>query len=228
MMSEEVFIIPMSFAQQRLWFLDQLEPGNPIYNMPAALNLEGRVDVALLERCLNEVVERHEVLRTKFVAVDGEPRQLILPALKLTLPVIDLQGLAPAEREERARELSVAEARRGFDLGAGPLLRALMLRLEDERHLLLITLHHIVADGWSTGIFAREVAALYEAFAAGGPSPLPPLPVQYADFAVWQREWLTGSVLEEQLEYWKRLLAGAPATLELPTDRPRPAAQNYR
>ncbi|RMF31802.1 MAG: amino acid adenylation domain-containing protein, partial [Chloroflexi bacterium] len=220
--------IPLSFSQQRLWFLDQLEPNSPLYNIPDAVRITGPLDVGVLEQSLNEIVRRHEVLRTTFAAVDGRPIQVIAPELHLPLPVVDLRGLPKARREEEALRLATEEAQRPFDLARGPLLRALLLRLDEEEHIALLTVHHTVSDGWSTGVFMGEMAALYEAFAAGKPSPLPELPIQYADFAVWQREWLQGEVLEAQLAYWKEQLAGLPPILELPTDRPRPAFQTFR
>ncbi|MBV9124651.1 MAG: amino acid adenylation domain-containing protein, partial [Planctomycetes bacterium] len=218
---------PLSFAQQRLWFLDQLEPGHPFYNIPAALRLTGALDVTALERSLAEIVRRHEVLRTTFAVEDGRPVQAIAPELTLSLPVVDLSGLPAAECESEVRRLAWEEAQRPFDLTRGPLERVTLLRLGDREHVLLLTLHHIVADGWSIGICLRELAALYTAFTSGRPSPLPELPIQYADFARWQRQWLQGDILDNQLAYWKERLAGVPA-LELPTDRPRPAVQTFR
>ncbi|HEU4595917.1 MAG TPA: condensation domain-containing protein, partial [Pyrinomonadaceae bacterium] len=227
-MVEEVFVIPTSFAQQRLWFLDQLEPGNPVYNIPAALRLTGRLDIALLERSFGEVLRRHEVLRTGFAETDGEPVQLISPSAVLELPVTDLSGLAPDEQARRVHELTSEAARFVFDLESRPLMRAGVLRLGEEEHVLLLTMHHIVSDAWSVSVLVRELAAIYEAYARGEESPLPELPVQYSDYALWQREHLTGEVLEEQLGYWRRQLAGAPPLLPLPTDRPRPAASSFR
>ena len=185
--------LPLSFAQQRLWFLDQLEPGSPFYNTFTVVRLTGPLDVAVLKRSLSEVVRRHEVLRTRFPAVGGHLRQVIEPARPLSLPVADLSGLPVAEREATAQRQAMAEARRPFDLAHGPLLRVGLLRLATREQILALTMHHIISDGWSAAIFIQEVAALYEAFSAGRPSPLPELPIQYADFAVWQREWLQGS-----------------------------------
>ncbi len=218
----------LSYAQQRLWFLDQLEPGSAAYNIPIALRLSGRLEVSALERVLSEVVRRHEVLRTSFMEVDGQPVQVISPPGAISIPFIDLSHLSGEERQSKAQESVSAETRRAFDLAQGPLLRATLLRLDDEEHVLLVCMHHIVSDGWSMGLFIREMSALYAAFAAGEESPLAELEIQYADFAAWQREWLTGEVLGEQLEYWKEQLKGAPPVLELPTDRPRPAVQSYR
>jgi amino acid adenylation domain-containing protein len=219
--------LPLSFAQQRLWFLDQLQPGTSTYNMPSAVRFLGDLDVAALHRSLREVVRRHESLRTTFVIRGGRPVQSIAPELELKLPLIDLRG-EPEERcKETVRSLAAAEGRRPFDLAAGPLIRATLLRLAEDEHVALLTLHHITSDGWSAGVLVREIAALYPAFLAGAPSPLPALPIQYADFAVWQREWLRGEVLESHLAYWRRQLAGLPPLLELPTDRPRPAVQSF-
>jgi amino acid adenylation domain-containing protein/non-ribosomal peptide synthase protein (TIGR01720 family) len=220
--------LPLSFAQQRLWFLDQMEPGNPAYNIPAAIRLTGRLDVGALEQSFNEIVRRHEVLRTRFVAIDGRAAQIIEPSLELRLSVTDLGHLPADEREKRALGLAATEARRGFDLAQAPLVRASLLRLGEMDHLLLLTMHHIVTDAWSTEILIREMAALYAAYGSNRQSPLEELPVQYADYAAWQRERLTGETLERELAYWKKRLAGAPSVLELPSDRPRPAVQSYR
>jgi amino acid adenylation domain-containing protein len=217
-----------SFAQQRLWFLDQLEPGSPFYNIPGALRLRGALDVAGLHASLNEMLRRHEVLRTRFEAVDGTPVQVIEPELSLALPVTELSGLEAEERESRAQALALVEAQRPFDLTRGPLMRASLLRLADDDHVALFTVHHIVADGWSMGVLVREVAALYRAHVEGGGAGLPELPVQYADFASWQRAYLSGEVLERQFAYWNKQLSGAPELLQLPTDRPRPAIQSHR
>ncbi|HEX6863771.1 MAG TPA: amino acid adenylation domain-containing protein, partial [Thermoanaerobaculia bacterium] len=212
--------LPLSFAQQRLWFIDQLEPGSPLYNMPVALRVEGPLDAAVLAQCLGEIVRRHEALRTVFAAPQGTPVQGIRPAEPFALPVVDLSGLPDAEPQALA--LAREEAGRPFDLARGPLLRGLLLRLGERDHAVVLTVHHIASDGWSMGILVREVAALY------GGAPLPPLPVQYADFAAWQRSWLQGEVLEREIAFWRHQLAGLPPVLELPTDRPRPAAQSYR
>ena len=220
--------LPLSFAQQRLWFLDQLEPGSAAYNIPAAVRLKGLLDVKALERSLKEVVRRHEVLRTTFTVVQGQPVQVIGEGEEFGLSVLELAAeLSAEEREAEVQRLAQVEAAQPFDLGTGPLLRGTLLRLSAEEHVALLTMHHIVSDGWSTGILIRELAALYEAFTQGQPSPLPELPIQYADYAVWQREWLSGEVLERQLGYWREQLAGAPAQLELPTDHARPAVQSF-
>jgi amino acid adenylation domain-containing protein len=220
--------LPLSFAQQRLWFLDQLEPGSPFYNIPSAVRLNGPLDVPVLERSLNEVVRRHEVLRTTFTVSEGQPRQIIAPELRLSLPLLDLQNLAPTEQEAEGRRLATDEAQRPFDLASGPLMRGSLLRLDEQEYVLLLTMHHIISDGWSMALLLREVTLLYQAFSKGEASPLAELPIQYADFAHWQRQWLQGAELEEQLAYWKRQLDGSPPLLELPTDRPRPAMQGYR
>jgi amino acid adenylation domain-containing protein len=217
--------LPLSFAQQRLWFLDQLEPGNLFYNIPTVLRLRGLLDVPALTDALNAIVCRHEVLRTTFVAKSGVPRQVIAPALALDVPVTDLRAMPAGEREARALEIAREEIRRPFDLAAGPLLRARLIELADDERIAVLTIHHIVADGWSMGVFVAELAKLYEA-RANGEANLSPLPVQYADYALWQRAWLEGSPLERQLDYWKKQLTGAPARLDLPTDRPRPAVQS--
>ncbi|HLL46076.1 MAG TPA: condensation domain-containing protein, partial [Longimicrobiaceae bacterium] len=218
---------PLSFAQQRLWFIHQLDGGGAAYHVPAALRLEGRLDVAALGRGVEELVSRHEALRTVFAVRDGAPVQVVAPAA-CPLPVEDLTHLPGAEREAEARRIAAAEAARPFDLERGPLFRAKLLRLGAGEHVLVLCMHHLVADGWSLDVLFRELAALYGAFTRGEPSPLPPLPVRYADYALWQREHLDGEVLERQLAYWRERLAGAPGVLELPTDRPRPAEQSFR
>jgi amino acid adenylation domain-containing protein len=220
--------LPLSFAQQRLWFLDQLEAESSAYNIPGSIRLRGPLNVAALERSLNEIVRRHEALRTTFPAIDGEPVQKITASLPLTLAVVDLTDRAEDTREDEAQRIVSEEARRPFDLSRGPLLRVKLIRLGEQDHVLILILHHIVSDGWSMGLLYRELSVLYRAFTDDRPSPLADLPIQYADFAVWQREWLRGEVLESQLSYWKNQLAGAPAMLNLPADRPRPALQSFR
>src|SRR6185436_11223239 len=219
--------IPLSFAQQRLWFLDQLVPGNPFYNMPANVRMRGPLDMAALTASLGEIVRRHESLRTTFRVLQGRPLQDIAPPPPPGLPAVDLSGLPAAARAAKAHRLGVEESRRPFDLARGPLLRAALARLDENEHLVFATLHHIISDGWSTGVLHGELSRLYQAFAAGQPSPLPELPIQYADFAIWQRQWLQGEVLESQLGYWRERLADPPI-LDLPTDRPRPAISSFR
>lgn len=220
--------LPLSFSQQRLWFLDQLEPGSSFYNVPAPVRLTGKLNVTTLRRSIAEVIRRHEVLRTVYRTVDGRPAQVVSNSFSFTLPVVDLRDLPEDEREAAISRLATEDSLRPFDLAEGPLFRIALLQLGDEDHALLSTTHHIISDVWSKGVLMREVAALYQAFAEGRPSPLPDLPVQYADFAAWQRRWLQGEVLAEQLSYWKRRLAGGPSVLELPADRPRPAVQSFR
>jgi amino acid adenylation domain-containing protein len=219
--------VPLSFAQQRLWFLDRLEPGSPFYNVPSAVRLRGRLAPAALAAAFREIVRRHEALRTRFREIAGRPVQVIAEEAGVPLPVLDLAGLPAAGREAEAARFCRAEARRPIDLERGPLLRLALLRLAEDEHLLLAVVHHIASDGWSLGVFLRETAELYRACLAGDPSPLPPLPLQYADFALWQRGWLAGEILERQLAWWRERLAGVPP-LALPTDRPRPATPAYR
>ena len=214
---------PLSFAQERLWFLGQMQPEGVEYHVPSALILRGRLDVDAMERALREILRRQDSLRTRIELVDGVPMQIVDPHdPSWTLPAEDLSGLDPGEREEAARKLRAAEAKRPFSLADGPLIRIRLLRMEEDHHALLLTSHHIIGDGWSQGVLLREIAALYGAFAAGEESPLPPLTLQYADFAGWQRRYLRGETLDAQLEYWRRHLEGAPGVLELPLDRPRP------
>lgn len=219
---------PLSFAQQRLWFLDQLEPNTPVYNIPDTHSFKGPLNLAALERSLSEIVRRHESLRTTFHSIDGEPVQVIAEPQPHKLEVIDLSDLPEPQREEEAHRMANEEAQQPFDLTRGPLFRFRLVRLSEERHFLLLTMHHIISDGWSLGVFGRELATLYQAYNAGESSPLPELTLQYADFAVWQREWLQGEVLEKQLAYWREQLGGELPVLELLTDRPRPAVQTYR
>ncbi|HDQ71157.1 MAG TPA: amino acid adenylation domain-containing protein, partial [Chloroflexi bacterium] len=219
--------LPLSFPQQRLWFLDRFEPNSPSYNVPFALRLTGALDVEALRAGLSEIVRRHESLRTVFVTADGVPHQVVQPPYSVELTVERVEGESPAEREERARQTASAEARQPFDLATGPLMRVRLLRLEAQDHVLLINAHHIISDGWSLSILMRELTSLYEAFVTGTSPALPPLSIQYADFAAWQRRWLRGETLETQLAYWREQLAGAPPLLELPTDRPRPAMQTF-
>ncbi|HEX2190338.1 MAG TPA: condensation domain-containing protein, partial [Longimicrobiaceae bacterium] len=213
--------MPPSFAQQRLWFIDQLDPGSAAYNLRFPLRLRGTLDVPVLRRALSAVVARHEALRTVFAAEGGEPVQVVRPPEPVPFPAVDLGRLAEERREAEAARLAGEEALRPFDLSRGPLLRATLLRLGDGDHAALFTMHHVVSDGWSMGVLVRELSALYHAFSRGEPSPLPELPVQYADYAVWQRERVSGEALEAQLAWWRERLAGAPPTLELPADRPR-------
>ena len=220
--------LPLSFAQQRLWFLDQLDPNNSRYNVPYIVRMTGRLRAEVLEKSLNEIVRRHETLRTSFQMVDEELVQIISPTLILPLRFEDLSALSQADRETEARRRAAEEVSKPFDLSVAPLLRAKLLRLADDDHVLILNTHHVISDRWSLGVLSHELAALYVAFAAGQPSPLPELPVQYADYAIWQREFLSGETLERQLAYWKQHLAGAPASLDLPTDRPRPPVQTYR
>ncbi|MEM7584363.1 MAG: amino acid adenylation domain-containing protein, partial [Acidobacteriota bacterium] len=214
---------PLSFAQKRLWFIDQLLPGSSEYNVSRAARLDGRLRIDRLERSLREVVERHAVLRTRFATVDSEPVQILDPPADVHLPVVDLGRLPVTQRMAEARSIVRRESHRPFDLGRGPLMRLTLLRLEPTVHVAASTLHHIISDGWSAAIFFRELGLLYAAFNEGRPSPLPQLTMQYADYARWQQDYLAGDLLEQQLEFWRSTLAGAPATLELPTDRPRPA-----
>ncbi|HYO16003.1 MAG TPA: amino acid adenylation domain-containing protein, partial [Thermoanaerobaculia bacterium] len=219
---------PLSFAQERLWFLGQFDPDSSFYNITTALNLAGRLDVRALARSLSEIRRRHTVLRTVFTATPAGPVQVAggLPALGM--PVVDLGGLPPPVADAEGRRLAREEGHGPFDLAAGPVLRTLLVRLAPEEHALVVTVHHIAADGWSTGLLSSELAALYGAFCEGLPSPLPELPVQYADFALWQRERLSGAGLAEQIAWWREALAGAPSLIHLPTDRPRPAVQRFR
>jgi acyl-CoA synthetase (AMP-forming)/AMP-acid ligase II len=219
---------PLSFAQQRLWFFDQLEPGNPVYNQSWHFHLAGRLSVEALQRSLDEIVRRHQILRTRFAATEDTPTQIPMPADSLPLSLVDLETAAESERETMAKEIELATTRKPFDLSRGPLLRAVLTRLNEQEHILSLAAHHIASDGWSAGILFQELTLLYQAFSEGKSPPLPELPIQYVDFAIWQRNSMQGEALDKHLAYWKTRLAGAPALLNLPTDRPRPAAQTFR
>jgi len=218
---------PLSFAQQRLYFLDRLDPDSAAYNVPRAIAIRGALDVAALERVFQELLRRHEVLRSRFVEREGSVVAEIGPAGDFRLEPEDVPGSTASEREREAMRIAQLEAKRPFDLATGPILRVRLLRLGPERHMLLFTNHHIVSDAWSAGVLFGELTDLYAAFSSGRPSPLPELLIQYGDFAAWQRDWLRGEVLEGQLDYWRRQLEGAPAVLELPTDSPRPVLQSF-
>ncbi|HKV08967.1 MAG TPA: condensation domain-containing protein, partial [Thermoanaerobaculia bacterium] len=219
---------PLSFAQQRLWFIEQLEPGNAAYHVWSALRVRGPLDFGVLEKTVREIVRRHQTLRTTFEMVDAEPVQVVAPQGAPALLLADFRGLPEELREAEARRAGQAAIHAPFDLVRGPLLRLFALRIADGEVLLYMAMHHIVSDGWSLGLWVQELAAIYGAFAAGRPSPLPPLPLQYGDFAQWQRQSLAGERLERLLAWWRERLSGAPAVLELPTDRPRPAVQSFR
>src|SRR5215213_3103607 len=216
----------LSFAQRRLWFLDQFAPGNAAYNIPAAFRLEGKLDIPVLERSFNEIVKRHSILRTIFTTDESKPVQVILPSLTIELPVINLQDFD--NRDAQVQKLMSEESLRAFDLKCGPLLRICLLRLNPEEHILLLTMHHIVADGWSLNVFLRELSALYEAGVKHETAPLSELAIQYSDFASWERERLQGNLLDDQLAYWKNKLNGLPPALPLPCDFPRPATQSFQ
>ncbi|HEV7505789.1 MAG TPA: condensation domain-containing protein, partial [Thermoanaerobaculia bacterium] len=220
-------LVPLSYAQQRLWFLHQFQPDSPAYNVGIPLHFEGPLDLSALRRALSEVVRRHEVLRTTFPTAGGLPVQKIGPAIQVALPIVELSALAIDDRQAETRRLAMAEANGPFDLERGPLLRVLLLRLAPEIHDALFTVHHIISDEWSTMVFTREVTELYGSFLRHEPSPLAELALQYADFAVWQRRQLQGEVLVRLLTYWRRQLADLK-TLDLPTDHPRPALQSFR
>ena len=219
--------LPLSFAQQRLWFLEQLGGPGAAYHIPMRLRLRGELDRGALERALDRIVARHEALRTTFPTVDGEPVQRIAPVEESGFRLVEHDLRASPDAEDELRRLVADEAGAPFDLARGPLIRGRLVRMAADDHVLLLTMHHIVSDGWSAGVLFRELGALYAAFARGEPDPLPPLPVQYADYAAWHRRWVDGAVLEAQAEYWTRTLAGAPELLELPADRPRPPRQDF-
>lgn len=226
--NRDSYVFPLSFAQQRLWFFDQLEPGNPSYNIPAAVRIEGQLNAIALEQSLNYVIQRHEILRTSFTTIDGKPVQVVAPELKITLSAIDLRHLLATEREQAVQKLATKEAQQPFDLRQAPLLRVSLLYLSKFEYVVLFTQHHIISDGWSMEIFIQDTITAYTQITQGKPLQLLELPIQYADFAVWQQQWLTGKVLEAQISYWKKQLGGNLPVLELPTDRLRPTVQTFQ
>ena len=223
----EAFVFPASFAQRRLWFLQQFDPGSSLYNIPVPIRVKTPLNVDVLRQSLQEIVQRHEVLRSTFTTIDGEPVQAVSPTQTINLKIHDLRSLPAAEREPEAYRLAMLDAQQPFSLTNGPLLRAALITLGSANHILMLTMHHIVSDGWSMGVLYRELSSLYAAYSSGRPSPLRDLPIQYADFAHWQRELLQSTALEELMSYWKKQLAGAPELLDLPTDLPRPPVQTY-
>lgn len=219
--------LPLSFGQQRLWLIDQMEPGSAAYNIPVAARLTGRLNLFALEQSLTAIVNRHEVLRTVFVAHNGEAVQIINPSCQVMLPVISLGELQEDVREREIRRLMSEEAERPFDLSRGPLIRCMLLQSGEQNFTLSVNMHHIISDGWSISVFVRELGVFYHAFSSGTSTSLPVLPIQYADFAIWQRRCMQEQ-MEPQLAYWKKQLAGAPPTLRLPADRLRPATNSSR
>ena len=220
--------VPLSLTQEQMWFIDQLSPDSAAYNMPHAFRLEGALNLSALEHSLNEIVRRHESLRTTFASIDGTPVQVVAPELTIKLNVIDVSARDDDEREKTTTLLVSEEARRPFNLATGPLLRCSLLKSMDAQQVLLFVMHHIVSDGWSWVLFLKELSVLYEAFCKSEPSPLQPLPVQYPDFAQWQHDRLQKGELEQRLSYWSNRLDRAPGLLELPLDHPRPAVQTFR
>lgn len=219
--------LALSFAQNRLWIIHQFDPGSPSNILADATRVEGALDLGAVQKTINEIIRRHESLRTTFPAVDGVPTQVIAPAEEISLPFVDLSQLPESVRDLEVIRLGNGEAHRPFDLEKGPLFRFFLIRMTDQNHVIVRAMHHIITDGWSQEVLGREIGILYNAYSEGKPSPLPELPIQYADYAIWQKEWMQGEVLESQLSYWKKQLAGAPQALDLPTDRPRPAVQTF-
>ena len=218
---QTAYAFPTSYTQEGVWFLHQMEPESAAYNLQVAIRKEGWVDVELIQRSLNVIVQRHEVLRTSFRMINEQPMQVIASSLFLPLPVVDLRKNTEDERKTVVLQLAREELRQPFDLIQGPLIRAKLLWLDEDEYLLLLTMHHLISDGWSMDVLFQELVTLYEAFSSGQPAPLPELPIQYGDFAVWQREMLQGNILAEHLAYWKKQLSGRPSALELPADHLR-------
>ena len=219
---------PLSFAQQRLWFLAQLEPNSSFYNIPKAIRLSGDLNIQIFQQALDAIVDHHEVLYTNYTSENGNPIQVIAAPQSVELPIIDLQQYGQAEQETQVQKLLQQESQRPFNLASDTMLRGCLLKLAPQEHILLLVMHHIASDGWSMGILWEQLTQLYQAFLDGQPNPLETLPIQYADYAVWQRKSLSGEVLDQQLSYWQQQLVGAKPLLELPTDHPRPAVQTYR
>jgi amino acid adenylation domain-containing protein len=224
--AQEVFVFPASLSQQRFWVLDQIEHGNPAYNVPVRFILHGPLDVGLVEKAFNEIVRRHEILRTTFALEDGQPVQIIAAEMRIQVPVTDIRSIPDSQRIAEADRLGSEEAKKRFDLTVGPLIRADLIQTGDQEHILQVTIHHAVSDGWSIGIVTDELGAIYEALLKGEESPLPPLPIQYADFAVWQKDWLQSEAVTRQMDYWRKKLENSPP-FELLTDRPRPAVKSF-
>ncbi|MGV0104215.1 non-ribosomal peptide synthetase [Nostoc sp. DSM 114160] len=220
--------LPLSFGQERLWFIDQLVPNHAFYNVPEAFRLRGVLNATILEQSLNEIINRHEVLRTTYSSLNGQPIQVIHSTFPIKLLVVNLQGLSPDEQESQVRQFILEEAQRPFNLVQGPLLRTTLLQLSSQEHIFLLNLHHILCDDWSLSVLFEELSALYQAFCTGNPSPLPDLAIQYADFAAWQRQSLQGEILDNKLAYWQQHLSGSLPILELPTDYPRPLEPTYQ
>ena len=220
--------LALSFAQQRLWFLDQLEPGTPLYNIPTAVRIRGALNIEVLENCLVEITHRHERWRTSFSMKDDQPLQVIADDLPLDIALVDCLEKSADQREARALQIASTEAQKPFDLSRPPLFRVKIIRLSPQDHWVVLTMHHIISDGWSIAVFIKELVTLYDSFARGLPSPLPPLSIQYADYACWQKDHLQGEFLAEQLAYWKQKLGDIPPVLELPADHHRPALQTSR
>jgi amino acid adenylation domain-containing protein len=218
--------LPLSFAQQRLWFLDQLQPNSALYNIPMVLHFRGNLNQKALEQSLREICDRHEVLRTNFVTIDGQPTQII-QTTRETISVVDLQDLPIQEQAEKTQQLKQKQATQPFDLAKESLIRITLVVLSETEHFLLVCMHHIISDGWSIEVFIHELTSLYNAYTQNHPANLAPLPIQYADFALWQKQWLQGDVLQSQLNYWQNQLTAAPPLLSLPTDHPRPAVQSF-
>ena len=212
---------PLSFSQSRLWILDRFQPGNPVYNLPMVLRLPGALDVDALARSLNEIVRRHETLRTTFKTVDAKPVQVVAPSLELKIELIDLRQLPDSKRDVDAGRIVYKECQHSFDLVNGPLIRAMLLKLADTDHVFTVVMHHIISDGWSLGVLYHEISTLYSTYSTGQQSPLADLPIQYSDFACWQTQWLTGDVLEQQLAYWKSQLSSIRPLVDLPAEWPR-------
>ena len=219
---------PLSSGQQRLWFLDRMAPGNPVYNVPTCFRVRGPLDTRAFAGALSEIVRRHEILRTTFAVEDGEAVQTISPGLKFSANLVNLTYAPSQAREEEVEKLAIEEARLPFDLERGPLMRATLFRLAQDEHVVLITMHHIVCDGWSMGVLFRELAGIYEALVQGGPAQVSELPIQFGDFAAWERDRISRGALDAQVAYWREQLREAPAALELPVDRARPQQASYR
>ncbi len=218
-------VFPLSFAQKRLWFLDRFEANKSVYNIPSAYKITGKLDYSVLERAINSIIERHEILRTIFIVVDQEPFQVVNSDVKINIPLIDLTNVD--KQEDKIRVILFQEASQHFNLSKGPLLSVKLIKTAEDQHIVSLTMHHIISDGWSMSILIKEVITLYNSFAQDRPSPLPPLKIQYADFAKWQNDYMQGEKFDEQLSYWKEKLEEIPQAIDLPFDKPRPPHQTH-
>ena len=225
---DDITSYPMSFAQQRMWFLNQWETDSPFYNVTSILQIKGDLDVERLQRCLDEVIQRHEILRAYFRIENGKPVQQIYPTLNLDYPFYDLSQLDQEQRKRQLQIITSRDTQKGFNLNSGPLIRCTFVKVDVSLFVVILTMHHIVTDGWSTGIINREISILYDSFSRGLATPLPEIPLQYSDYAAWEKNWLRKDIIQDKIRYWKEILANPNVYLDLPSDFPRPKVQSFR